>query len=71
MKALTERLRASPTSEIMLEAAGEIDRLRAALADMLDMYGGTRDCEGRRKDDYEMERINSAYAALTQQEQGK
>lgn len=30
-KSLTERLRASPTSEIMLEAADEIGRLRAAL----------------------------------------
>lgn len=58
-------------SSLAQSAADEIYRLRAALADMLDMYGGTRDCEGRRKDDYEMERIETARAALTQQEQGK
>src|SRR5690606_36169419 len=46
----------------------ERDALREALTGMLVMYGGSHDCEGRRKDDYEMEHITVARAALAQGE---
>lgn len=48
-----------------------VQALRAALENMLDMYGDSRDCEGRKKNDYEMYAIAAARAALAAMEKQK